>query len=87
MSTGSSSSSSSSSAMANLRASSARRSASRASASASGLSVIVSRLEILGDLDLIELGVDGPEEHKLGEDEAIDEAYESSPHRSSRGEW
>lgn len=35
---------------------------------------MVSRLEILGDLDLIELGVDGPDEHKLGDDEAIDEA-------------
>lgn len=67
-------SSSSSSVMASLRASSANRSASRASASASGLSGIVSRLEILGDLDLIELGVDGPDEHKLGDDEAIDEA-------------
>lgn len=66
--------STSSSAMASLRASSATRSASRASASASGLSGMVSRLEILGDLDLIELGVDGPDEHKLGDDEAIDEA-------------
>ena len=50
-----------------MRASSANRSASNASASASGLSGIVSRLDMLGDLDLIELGVDGPEEHKLGD--------------------
>lgn len=47
---------------------------------------MVSRLEILGDLDLIELGVDGPDEHKLGDDEAIEEAYESSPHLNSRGD-
>ena len=37
-------------------------SASRAASSASGLSGIVSRLEILGLLDRIELGVDGTEE-------------------------
>lgn len=35
---------------------------------------MVSRLEILGDLDLMELGVDGPDEHRLGEDEATEEA-------------
>lgn len=53
-----------------LRTSSAIRSASRASASASGLSAIVSRLDILGDLERREFGVLGHEETeelRLGE--------------------